>query len=235
MKIKVIRFLFFFLFLNFLIPIIAPYLGLGIKEKYLFFQLFNITRKEHLIYSIILLVYSTLLLALPLLWNQSYKKKFKIFPFQDIKALRIRLVFKYFLFILLSIPTIILLSKYIDVNRDIFNITQNIQDFNKLPNFWKIGIFYIVFWMLFVNFFCLFLYKIILNFLKKEENIFFYFPIFNSLAILIILVVGVYSNKNCDDLPQERYCGCIYLEAYKGKHKNAYQSLFNKKCYKYFD
>lgn len=235
MKTKIIKFLFVILICNIFLPIAGPIFGFGRGEEYLFYQLFEITRREHLGYSIILIFYFLLIIYLPSLWKKEHNFLFKKIEIKKIKLFfESKTLIKLFFFILISIPTIVLLNKYISLNRDFFEITRVPN--SNLPFFWRSGIYFIVAYMLFVNFSCLYIYRMILISEKKErENIFFYFPIANSLLVVIVIILGIYSNKDCEDLPKERYCGCIYLEAYKGENDQAYKSLFNEKCFKYFD
>ena len=134
-----------------------------------------------------------------------------------------------FFFSVLLLPTIFLTSYYIGTNNNILSDSRN----SVKLDFRKNGIYIIIFYMLLSNLICVFLFQ------KFKEKInskhiknFFLFPIFHSILILIILIFGKYSFKNCDQLDSERYCGCIFLKSQETAHQDAYKQLLNDKCLK---
>ena len=143
------------------------------------------------------------------------------------------LISKFFFFSFFYLSTFFLLYHYIDLNRNVINLLHSNTPLNEFM-FWRYGIFIIILHMLAVNILSLTLYY----FFIKEKNIkkkeYFFFPFVNSFTVLIIIVFGLYFNKNCYDLPKDKICGCLYVYSVKGKHTEAYKSLFNKKCFKNF-
>ena len=237
MRNKILILIFTIFLVNILIPLFSPFLSLGKDSKYFLYQLLNITRSEHFFLSLILLFYFVMLLLLPFLWKKNHidQKVLRRFISSLNRDINFSIFYKYFFFIVLTIPTFILLKHYIDLNRNIFLLYNFDSNQGVLPSFWRYGIFLIIFYMLLVNFGCLFLLKLIKKKTNKNEKIFFYYPILNSIIILFTIVFGQYSNKSCDDLPKKRYCSCIYIEAKKGNHQEAYRSHFNEVCVKYFN
>ena len=154
--------------------------------------------------------------------------------FYKIKKFVILFLLSSFVFI----PTLYLTYDYILYNRMLVNFIS-VEKFVE-PN---IQISHIIVWI-FISTFIL----MILNFYFRKRNSslfsnFFYFlPYIHIIFIFLILILGKYSNINCEQIPENIKCGCYYIGARSfennqypiSKDSKAYQALFNKKCVKNF-